>query len=47
MNNSFDHFLNNVIARTPADGGGGTRRSPADGGGGTRRSPADGGGGTR
>jgi len=47
MNNTFAHFSNNLIARSPADGGGSTRRSPADGGGSTRRSPADGGGSTR
>ena len=47
MNNHFSNFSNNIDDRSPADGGGGTRRMPADGGGGTRRSPADGGGGTR
>ena len=47
MNNSSSPLFNNVIAHSPIDGGGGTRRSPIDGGGGTRRSPIDGGGGTR
>ncbi len=47
MNNHFSQHLNNVITRSPSDGGVGTRRSPSDGGVGTRRSPSDGGVGTR